>query len=447
MISVLQIQLLIALIAFNLMAVKSAGIKYDGIACSDMASALPKLQTLTGTPSSSCSCSPNRLISSNLAFDQWSLHQLNHVGTNASLLLSGLSRGRTVWSTIPTTWSESETRTPATLPAWCSFEGVTCGNVTGQSNYARVVKIALSSMMLAGTLPPFIGNFGSLTKLDLGFNLISGTIPYGIGYLTSLQYLNMESNFVAGSIPRTIGSVTSLRYFNMQLNRLTGSIPENFGDLTDLEYVSLHTNLLAGRILPEFFLMASMMVITVIDFHSNSLTGTIPAEVGSLNTLKELYLHSNKLTGKIPSNFDNLMAFRIMSLHSNNLTGTIPDSIFDMALSMPLPIAVMDLHSNSLTGTISANIGLLTKLTKVSLHSNFIRGTIPSQFSNLTALSTLDLHMNYLTMGSASTVPTTTFSSATLFGNLDLSSNCLAFTSMSKPAQSTTPTRCAPTRK
>jgi Leucine-rich repeat (LRR) protein len=141
------------------------------------------------------------------------------------------------------------------------------------------------------------------------------------------------------------------------------------------------------------------------------------------------------------------MAVEILSLHSNSLAGSIPDSIFEMAINMPIPLSVIDLHSNSLTGTIPANIGSMTKLTKVILHSNFIYGTLPSQLSILASLSLLDLHMNYLTMGSASTVPTSRFSSATLSGDLDLSSNCLSFTSVSKPVQNTTPTRCAPTSK
>lgn len=50
MTSALNIQLLIALIAITLLTVKTASFEDEGLACNDMASALPKLQTLTGTP-------------------------------------------------------------------------------------------------------------------------------------------------------------------------------------------------------------------------------------------------------------------------------------------------------------------------------------------------------------------------------------------------------------
>ena len=50
MLSALQTQLLIALFLITLLKVKTASIEDEGLACSNMASALPKLQTLTGAP-------------------------------------------------------------------------------------------------------------------------------------------------------------------------------------------------------------------------------------------------------------------------------------------------------------------------------------------------------------------------------------------------------------
>ena len=111
----------------------------------------------------------------------------------------GLSSGKTVWSTTPATWSgqrrlaglvdsdsESDFESAAayvlsestsvhrslytTQPSWCSFQGVTCGSVSGSSSYASVMSIALDSSGLSGTLPSQIGSFGSLTYLSLTSN-------------------------------------------------------------------------------------------------------------------------------------------------------------------------------------------------------------------------------------------------------------------------------------
>ena len=75
----------------------------------------------------------------------------------------------------------------------------------------------------------------------------------------------------------------------------------------------------------------------------------------------------------------------------------------------------------------------LTNLQNLNLYNNKIRGTIPTTFSKLVSLSQLSLQLNYLTMGTALTVPTTTFSPLTLSylggsgGAKALANNCLAF--------------------
>jgi len=63
---------------------------------------------------------------------------------------------------------------------------------------------------------------------------------------------------------------------------------------------------------------------------SNNLTGTIPAELGSLTTLSDLRLNSNNMTGSIPAELGNLAALATLLLDSNALSGFVP-----------LPIAVM----------------------------------------------------------------------------------------------------------
>ena len=49
MISALHVQLLLALVAISILTVKTSSVEDEGLVCNDMASALAKLQTLTGT--------------------------------------------------------------------------------------------------------------------------------------------------------------------------------------------------------------------------------------------------------------------------------------------------------------------------------------------------------------------------------------------------------------
>ena len=61
---------------------------------------------------------------------------------------------------------------------------------------------------------------------------------------------------------------------------------------------------------------------------SESLTGSIPSSLGSLNELTHLNLSSNSLVGEIPAELENLEELR---LSGNSLTGCIPLSLKDVA--------------------------------------------------------------------------------------------------------------------
>ena len=43
-----------------------------------------------------------------------------------------------------------------------------------------------------------------------------------------------------------------------------------------------------------------------LDLHNNTLTGPLPAELGSLGSLEQLWLHDNALTGTLPAELGSL---------------------------------------------------------------------------------------------------------------------------------------------
>lgn len=67
------------------------------------------------------------------------------------------------------------------------------------------------------------------------------------------------------------------------------------------------------------------------DLSSESLTGTIPASLGSLFELTELDLSSNSLTGSIPEEIGWLHNLETLRLSGNSLTGCIPLALKDVA--------------------------------------------------------------------------------------------------------------------
>ena len=386
----------------------------EELACSALAHAFPQLQMLTGNIEN---CVHNHLHCMTSLQSYWFLQMMN-----GSLWTTGLPADKTAWSTSPPVWSglrrlgeaieEGSTHRGlfTTQPSCCSNYGVTCGSIPGTSSYASVLSIDLAYLGLSGSLPSEIGYFKSMTMLSMGTNYIVGSIPSTIGDMTSLRYLDIGYNSLVGTIPSTIGDLTSLRVLLLFDNRLSGTIPSALSSLTQLTDLYLNSNILKGRITEMIGSLKSLSVLSIFD---NYLSGTIPASLVNLKPLTHLYLDYN------------------------SLTGTIPSSIFELTL-----LQYIHLSFNSLVGTIPNAVGQLKELQYLDMRNNSLTGTIPSSFSALQSLSILLLGSNHLTMGSAAAVPSSTFSVATQQGSLGLENNCLVYTSLTNPSQSTTATNC-----
>ena len=99
-----------------------------------------------------------------------------------------------------------------TLPVWCSFEGITCGDIAGSPSYASIVSINLQLRGLTGMLPPLIGNFHSLTFMTLANNFLHGTIPGSMSALTSLSILSFRSNYLTMGVMTHVPTSTFSNY-------------------------------------------------------------------------------------------------------------------------------------------------------------------------------------------------------------------------------------------
>ena len=133
-------------------------------------------------------------------------------------------------------------------------------------------------------------------------------------------------------------------------------------------------------------------------------------------------IYDNKIGGTIPSTISVLTSLQTLDLDRNSLVGTIPSTIGGL-----ISLQALDLSSNLLSGTIPSAIGRLISLQTLWFSNNLLSGTIPSTMSALTSLGNLYSSNNYLTMGNATSVPISTFSSTTLSGYIDLADNCLVF--------------------
>ena len=92
--------------------------------------------------------------------------------------------------------------------------------------------------------------------------------------------------------------------------------------------------------------------VTKVVLQRKGLSGQIPAEIGSLTMLGELWLYTNELTGAIPAELGNLSNLTWLFVSDNNLSGQIPENLNNLTLDR------LWLHRNSFTGCVPYNLTL-----------------------------------------------------------------------------------------
>nr|XP_034604754.1 putative receptor like protein 25 [Setaria viridis] len=115
------------------------------------------------------------------------------------------------------------------------------------------------------------------------------------------------------------------------------------------------TSIMVSKILVAF---------TVIDFSDNAFTGTIPASIAGLVSLRGLNLSDNAFTGTIPPQFSGLRQLESLDLSSNQLEGQIPE-----ALTSLTSLAWLNVSYNQLEGSVPQGGQFLT-FTNASFEGN-----------------------------------------------------------------------------
>lgn len=111
--------------------------------------------------------------------------------------------------------------------------------------------------------------------------------------------------------------------------------------------------------------------------------GSVPAQLGNLDSLKSLNLSKSQLSGSIPTQLGNLTAMNFLYLHVNQLSGEIPEELGDLTAVLRLM-----LNHNQVSGSIPTELSSLTSVQYLRLQCNQLTGTIPDSLGALTALET-----------------------------------------------------------
>ncbi|KAF7851610.1 hypothetical protein BT93_L3493 [Corymbia citriodora subsp. variegata] len=177
--------------------------------------------------------------------------------------------------------------------------------------------------------------------------------------------------------------------------------------------------------------------VTVLDLHSQGLSGSISLHIGNLSFLRELRLQNNSFRLEIPPQIGQLRRLQMLYLSNNSLTGEIPKNISacsnlvfllleynQLVGGIPLELGslsnlqTIDFTANQLTGSIPSSMGNLTSLEAISYYQNCLSGIIPQSLGRLTKLKTLILGSN----GLSGTIPPTIFNLSLLI-EIDIKAN------------------------
>ncbi|KAL0369211.1 UNVERIFIED_CONTAM: putative LRR receptor-like serine/threonine-protein kinase [Sesamum calycinum] len=253
----------------------------------------------------------------------------------------------------------------------------------------RLSGLHLSLNLLSGEIPFNIYKCSELQDLSLSFNHFTGSIPSSIGRLANIKTLFLGVNSFQGGVPLELRNLSRLESLSIR-----GELPAELGNL-NLVQINVHNNVLSGAI-P--FSMFNISTVTMLELSANHFSGQLPSTFGlSLPNLLELYLSDNKLSGAIPSYITNASSLRILDMGSNSFTGPMPNfGSIPAEIGNLTNLRDLYLDNNELTGLIPGTLGKSKQLIRIYLEHNKLEGRIPSDLCQLSNLGDFYVSNNTL---------------------------------------------------
>lgn len=229
------------------------------------------------------------------------------------------------------------------LVLWNNFFTGSLPQSLGRSSKLELIDVSTNNFN--GSIPPDICDGGMLSKIIIFSNKFSGEIPPSLSQCSSLVRLRLEDNLLSGQIPLEFASLPGISYVDLSMNKLTGGIPADISNSSKLEYFNVSNNPNLGGFVPletwslpnlrnfsasycniagDLPSFQSCKSVSVIDLHSNLITGVIPYSVSNCQSLERIDLSHNNLNGVIPRNLGQSSTLLILNVSFNDISGSIP---------------------------------------------------------------------------------------------------------------------------
>ncbi|XP_022735516.1 receptor-like protein 12 [Durio zibethinus] len=322
----------------------------------------------------------------------------------------------------------------------CSWDGVTCENITG-----HVIGLDLSCSGLYGTIPSnsTLFHLPHLQKLNLAFNdFNSSKMSSKFGGFASLLYLNLSRSNFAGQVPSQVSHLSklvsldlsqnydqtlqqhaleglvhnltevrdlfldgtgmssinpnvlrnlssSLRSLSLNHCGLRGKFPENIFHLPNLKLLNLRDNGYLSLNFPQF---NGSSHLKLLGLSYMSFSRELFESIGKLVSLEHLELSYALFSGGgLPNSIGNLISLKYLRLLNSNLSGPIPRSLGNLS-----QLSYLCLSENSFSGSIPSSLTNLKHLEFFYLFGNMLEGSIPDEVTAFPNLISLSLFENFL---------------------------------------------------
>ncbi|TPX50659.1 hypothetical protein CcCBS67573_g10079 [Chytriomyces confervae] len=170
--------------------------------------------------------------------------------------------------------------------------GLSAGSVSVQRT--AVEEITIINCTLIGEIPDAFGALKNLTMLRLRGNSLTGSLPSSLNLLHGLEFLDVTNNQLSGDFP-ALPNLFALNSLCIAQNCFTGPVPTVFGDPRKLIYFYAEDNLFS----------------------------VLPASIGQLTNLEELYISGNAFSWELPSEIWNLANLKFLLMSGCNLFGSL----------------------------------------------------------------------------------------------------------------------------
>ncbi|XP_050277742.1 receptor-like protein 43 [Quercus robur] len=257
------------------------------------------------------------------------------------------------------------------------------------SRLSRLTYLNLSNSLFSGNIPSKFSDLSKLTSLDFSYNssLHLRSLKDLVQNLTGLKDLRLRYVQISSPVPEILSNLSGLTTLYLVGNGFYGEFPVGIFKLPKLQDHRVTFNEDLTGSLPEFCFSSPLKILWLWD---TAFSGKLPASIGNLDSLKELYIGVGNFWGSTPPSIGNLT--RLTTL----LSGSIPDSFGNLTQLTHLGLSqnfirILDLRFNKL----QALPQIPPPATTVYLvANNMIQEQIPSQICSLSSLSSIDLSNN-----------------------------------------------------